>query len=100
MTSPKKYRTEITIETHNVTIIRTRGKKLWAECQHCRKKSEAVTVQHSAALLNTTPLNVYSLIQMGELHFLRIAESGTLPLVCGSSLGENHLPILDSLLKL
>ena len=91
MKVPQKRRTEITIETHTVTVIRTRGKKIHADCEHCKKNTEAVTVEQSAARLNTTALNVRSLIQTGKLHFLRIDESQVLPLVCGNSLGENRI---------
>lgn len=85
MKLPKKQRTEITIETRSVTIIRTRGKRFSAVCEHCQKKTEAVTVEEFAARLNTTPQNVYSLIQTGELHFLETAGNARLPLVCRSS---------------
>jgi hypothetical protein len=84
-----KRRTKITVETHNVIIIRTRGKIFSVDCEQCKKNTEAVTVEQSAIRLNTTALNVYSLIRTGELHFLRIAESQMLPLVCGNSLGED-----------
>ena len=88
MDFPKKRRTEITIETHSVTIIRTRGKIFSADCEQCKKNTEAVTVEQSAARLNTTALNIYSLIKTGELHFLRTTESRMLPLVCGNSISE------------
>ena len=100
MEIPKKRRTEITIETHNVTIIRTRGKNFSADCEQCKKNTAAVTVEQFAALLNTTAPTVYSLIQTGELHFLTVSGSPALPLVCGNSFGENSRFILDSLLKL
>lgn len=90
MTSPRKSRTEITIETHEITIIRTRGKKPSAECRHCRKDAEAVSIERSAALLETSLADIHLLIKTGELHFLRIAEAGVVPLVCGNSIRENR----------
>lgn len=99
MKLPKKRRTEITIETRSVTIIRARGKKISAACQHCRKTTEVVTIEQSAARLNITTVNVYSLIETGELHFLRIAESQVLPFVCGNSLGAVNKQLIFDFLK-
>lgn len=100
MTSPKKHRTEILIETHTVTIIRTRGKDFSTQCRNCQKSSKAVSIEQSAALLDTNVQTVRSLIRTGELHFLQIAHGDALPVVCGNSIGERRQSILDSLLKL
>jgi hypothetical protein len=81
----KTRRTEITIETHSITIIRTSGRQTSAHCEHCRKEVAAFAPEQIAAFLTLELAEVCRRIRAGELHLTRTERGGAL--VCGNSLG-------------
>ena len=85
MTEVKVRRTEITIETHSVTIIRTKGKPFSAHCEHCRETVTAFAPEQIAAILQ---LNLAEVCRRIETHRIHLTNAGEgVAMVCGNSLG-------------
>lgn len=83
MTKPTKRRTEITIETHSITIIRTSDQRFSAFCERCKKTVSAFTPEQLAVFMRLDLNEICRRIESGELH---LTESGrTVALVCGNS---------------
>lgn len=59
---------EITVETHSVTIIRTRGFQATTFCQNCEQWVKAFPVEQIAAVLQKNAVEIFDLIERGELH--------------------------------
>lgn len=80
----EKRRTEIYIETHSVTIIRTKGKSFSAYCERCETTVAAFTPEQVAAFLEFNLAEVCRRIENAELHLIQNTRS--LALICGNSL--------------
>lgn len=84
MNQKNKRRTEITIETHEIKIIRITGEaRQTAFCRRCQCDAAVFAPAQIAAFLGLTPEDVYRAINDGNYHM--VGESAT-PLVCGNSL--------------
>jgi len=86
----KTHRTEITIETHSITIIRTSGNPVSAYCEHCQETVTAFSPKQAAGFLHLTLAEICLLIQSGQIHLTQTGR-GT-GLICG-----NLLKNIDSL---
>lgn len=94
MTS-KTHRTEINIETHEIKIIRQRGKPISVYCEYCEAMTTGFTLEETAALFETTLTDVCRRIGAGEFHL--VSSTRGVPLVCGKSPGnENKLMLKAS----
>lgn len=83
MTEPKKRRTEITIETHSITIIRTNDQRFSSFCERCDKTVSAFSPEQLAMFMRLDLNEICRRIESGELH---LTETGrTVALVCGNS---------------
>jgi hypothetical protein len=88
----KTRRTEITIETHEITIIRNGGRLDDVFCRYCRSKVAALRLPEIASLLQKDIGEIQDFIDGGEIHFIDASGDS---LVCGSSLS-----IKNSILKI
>ena len=79
-------RTEITIETHNLTIIRTGGKPLSVFCERCQKAVAAFVPEQIALTFRLSLTEICRRIETEQIH-LTSSERGT-ALICGASLDE------------
>jgi len=87
MTAEKKrYTTHITIETHEIKIIRTNGKPLSVFCESCQTTVSAFTPTQIAAFFRLALINVCQLIEAGEFHLVGTGRS--IALICGNSLND------------
>jgi hypothetical protein len=77
-------RTEITIETDQVLIIRRRRRVVRAWCAACAGKSEVVTADEAAVAAGVELQTVYGWARAGDVHFTETPEG--LLLVCLNSL--------------
>ena len=78
-----KRRTEITIETHSITIIRTNDQRFSVRCERCEKKVSAFTPEQLATFMQLDLNEICRRIEAGELH---LTETGRgVALVCGNS---------------
>ena len=79
MTNGKTRRTEIQIETHEITTIRfSRGARRAFFCERCRREVQAFAPESVAAFSR--------LVESGEIHLIETARGA---LVCADSLDEN-----------
>jgi len=64
---------EITVETHQVTVIRRRSAhRAW--CAACAQSVPMVSAEEAAALLGLTVRKVYRLVETDGLHFTETRE--------------------------
>lgn len=80
----EKRRTEIYIETHSVTIIRTKGKSPAAHCERCGTTVAAFTPAQVAVFFRFSLAEVCRRIENAEMHLTQTNRS--LALICGNSL--------------
>ncbi len=86
MNERKIRRTEITIETHSVTIIRFKGNSSIAHCERCQKPVAALPIEKFTELLRLDLMEVCRRVQTGELHLTETGRS--VALICGGSLNN------------
>ena len=83
MDKPNKRRLEITIETHQLTIIRMRnGKSSFVYCRHCRTEVASLRHAHAALIFRVALPEIERLFQTNQIH---LADDAAL---CGNSLAE------------
>lgn len=85
--------TQITIETHSITIIRTSGKQNSAHCEHCRETVTAFAPEQIAAFLRFDLTEVFRRVDAGELHLTETNRGAAL--VCANSLGAAQTKLLS-----
>jgi hypothetical protein len=80
-----KHRTEITIETHETTIIRVSTRQTAnAFCEICRTTHKHFSVRRAAAILRLSETAIFRLVEDGKIHSTETV--GGRLLVCGNSL--------------
>lgn len=62
-------RTEITIETERLLVVRQRSGKTVLWCSDCDQKVPMLTVYEAARAAGTTPVVIAGLVEAGKLHF-------------------------------
>ncbi|HYP01398.1 MAG TPA: hypothetical protein VER76_14505 [Pyrinomonadaceae bacterium] len=80
-----KRTTRITVETHSLTVLRTRDSNtfdMW--CAACGAETQMVTVRLAASLCSVTQRTIFRLVEAGSLHFNE-TNAGEL-LICEQSL--------------
>jgi len=97
MNQLNKQRLEITIETHNVTIIRTGGKSLSVFCHRCQSNQTVFAPAQVASFFRLTVEEVCSLVETDEFHAIDFGRDAAL--ICAGSLKNlknNVFPHLES----
>lgn len=79
-----KRTTRITVETHSLTILRTRGHASAMWCAECGAETRTVTTVQAACICSATERTIFRLVESGRLHF-RETPAGEL-LICVESL--------------
>ena len=77
-------KTEITIETHSITIIRTNDRRFSAYCERCGKTVSAFTPEQIANVLHVDLTEVCRRVEGKQIHLTRTERSAAL--ICGNSL--------------
>ena len=77
-------KTQITIETHSITIIRMSGKQNSVRCENCQKNVQAFASREIADALRLSGEDIEALRQTGEIH----AVASNNKMVCGNSFAE------------
>ncbi|HEY3025953.1 MAG TPA: hypothetical protein VGJ55_07380 [Pyrinomonadaceae bacterium] len=80
----RRKRTEITIETDRTLVITGRGRGLSDWCPACAAGVRMLTVDEAAALAGVSPLTMFRMIEVQQLHCVGIP--GGPVLVCFNSL--------------
>lgn len=86
----RRRRTEITLETDEVVVLRrssTAAVTRW--CSVCAQAVAMITPEEAAAVLSTTPRLIYRLIESGLIH--HDESSDGLVIICTGSLAQ--LPV-------
>ncbi|MEW6211903.1 MAG: hypothetical protein AB1631_26340 [Acidobacteriota bacterium] len=90
-----KKRTEMTIETERLLVVRNRPRAvMW--CQQCRNEVTMLTVDQAALMTGVRSLMIYRLVETGDLHFVENSEG--ILLVCLRSLEAISLSQVSFLL--
>jgi hypothetical protein len=74
-------KTQITIETHSITIIRTSREPFSVHCGTCQKKVSAFTFGEIANALRLSTDEIKAMRQSGEIHVV----ASNNKLLCGNS---------------
>jgi excisionase family DNA binding protein len=85
-----KRRTEITVETDEIVVVRrsaTAAVTRW--CTACAGTVTVITPEEAAAVLSTTPRMIYRLIEAGGIHHDQTSDG--LVVICTVSLAQ--LPV-------
>jgi len=78
----KTHRTRIFIETHSVTIIRTRGKSP-VFCEICQTEAEVFSTPQIESVFRLEFAEIKRLFQNNQIHFV-----GATEMLCGNSLAD------------
>ena len=76
--------TQITIETHSITIIRTNSRRHSAHCERCGETVSAFTPEQTAMFLRLNLTEICRRIEAGQLHLTETKRTAG-ALVCGNS---------------
>ena len=90
----KKRRTDITIETERVLVIRRRKGSALAWCQTCAQQVPMIKVDEAAALSQVSSRTVFRLVELGKVHFAETPEG--LLLICLNSLANPKCSLLPN----
>ena len=83
-----RKRTEITVETETLLVVRRGAGTLSTWCEGCGGESPMLTPREAAVLAGLTTRLIYARVEEGALHFNELTD-GTL-LICGRSVGLNR----------
>ena len=79
-----KRRTEITLETHETTIIRFRQTNAAAYCAECQRHTSHLSVAQAVSVLSLSESAVLCLAKDKKIHSSRTADAALL--LCSNSL--------------
>lgn len=80
----KKRKTEITVETERLLLIRRRRPWVRAWCDGCAKHANMITAAEAAAAARVSSRTVYRWVEAEKVHFTETLEG--LLLICFNSL--------------
>lgn len=87
-------RTEFTIETEDVLIIRNKKRKSFsADCEICGCNSQMITPRQAALIIQTTQREIFRLVEENKLHFIEFQDGDLF--VCAKSLCEITNPTIN-----
>ena len=86
----KTQRTEIQIETHEIKVIRFRGRQFSAYCERCQATVSAFTPEQTAKLLQMAFVDVCRFVEAEKFHL--VGTKRGLPFICGNSLDNKNKP--------
>jgi hypothetical protein len=83
-----KRRTEITVETDRLLVIRRNSGHVFAQCDRCRARIEMVTPLEAAAITGVSVRTINRGVEDGVLHFAETKEG--LLLICLNSFSQRQ----------
>ena len=81
-------RTEVTIESETVVVLRSGTSPLRAWCEGCEAASVMLTPDAAASIAGMTTQALYARVEAGLIHFTELPDGALL--VCSASLGRNQ----------
>jgi hypothetical protein len=82
-------RTEITVETHRLLVMRRRSGSVLARCAECAGAVEMVTPDEGAILANVSSRTIYRWVEAEKIHFTETPDG--LLAICLNSLSWRKL---------
>lgn len=79
----KKVRTEVFIETHQISLVKRKRFFIRAYCEHCQREVSLFPPAEAAFLICQETEEIYSLMNSNKIHFSYLKEGQ--PLVCLTS---------------
>lgn len=79
----KKRRTEITVETERVMLVRRRETSVLARCEKCGKTVPMLLPEDAAILSGVSLRMVYRRLRAGEMHFREMPDGSLM--ICSES---------------
>jgi hypothetical protein len=79
----KKRRTEITIETERLLLLRDSSRSLFLWCDACCAQVRMLTPEEAASTAQVSVRAIYRRVEAGELHFIEMPEWPVL--ICANS---------------
>lgn len=64
-----KRKTVITVETHSLTIMQTRGRSSELWCATCQALRQMMTVEQAASLCSINQRVIFRLVESNRVHF-------------------------------
>ena len=83
-----RTRTEITIETERILIIRKRKGSILTWCSTCAQQVQMIKVDEAATIARVSSRTIYRWVEAEKVHFAETPEG--LLLICLSSLAGNR----------
>ena len=80
----RKKRTEVTVETERVLVIRRRYRAIQARCGECGEEVVMIRPDQAAAVSGRSLRSIFTDIEQGALHFMEQADG--MILICLNSL--------------
>jgi len=74
----KKTKTEITIRTDEVVILRTNRRESLISCQQCQGETFMITPEEAKALANTSLREIYRWVETGQIHYTESPDGSVL----------------------
>ncbi|HEU4389720.1 MAG TPA: hypothetical protein VFV34_18085 [Blastocatellia bacterium] len=88
-----RKRTEITIETDRLVVVRRRETSVRAWCSSCGARVRMIDVGEAAEVAHVGPRTIYKWIEANRVHFTESAQG--IVLVCLNSISSAGVGILD-----
>jgi excisionase family DNA binding protein len=82
----RKRRTEITVETKEVIVLRLRTSSVRAWCEPCAEQVKMITVDEAAAVAEVTARTIYRWVETQRVHFTETPDGQLF--ICFNSLLE------------
>jgi hypothetical protein len=82
----KRRRTEITVETREVLVVRKLKNPTLAWCSACAAEARMVSPDRAATIACTNPRTIYRWVEAGKVHSTETVDRATL--ICLNSLPE------------
>lgn len=80
--------TQITIETHSITIIRARGRRISVHCGRCGETVTAFAPEQIANVLQVDLAEVCRRVEAKQIHLT--GEGDNVAMICANSLGATQ----------
>lgn len=74
----KKRRTEITIETERLLLLKESSRSLFLWCDTCGAQVRMLTPEEAASVAGVSVRKIYRRVEAGELHFIEMSEGPVL----------------------
>ena len=81
-------RTEVTIESETVVVLRSGATPLRAWCEGCEAASVMLTPDAAASIAGMTMQALYARVEAGLIHFTELPDGALL--VCSASVDRNQ----------